>query len=469
MTYAPEGHQWRHDRHLAAPPAEGGGGTSERRGSPTLRPRVQAGFERLLSMLQKAKRTDVLKTIGDLRRVDDVLRDRPAQVPILLELAWQLRDTPDFQGFFQRADGKGPVTERGQLIAPCERTYDQIIRAHLHGAARMVFERRERSWIERRARAERAQQRERRKKEPRGGLQSKLMAPIKGMLEGEADIDPDQFRPEYPGYGLYAVLKPSLRASWQFGFLETYARLGTPQARAFGHLLDRVKSPELLETLVNLSTDDVGLIRTVCRVFIEARHKIKLDKSPSWQLSAETRQENEAAEKRISELEGDVVESLILEHPAAIGMIQHLGINVGPDVVRRLTPIFGNEIWSVMEDAQELENARSVPDHLLPILGSVSRYAAPDISTILGQIQDRALAKDLMTMARQAFPDEELARYLGDLERRPIWNTLPTKFNNTYRYQRDAQSGGNLRNEDDLRTVSKGIFQSLRLGHLETF
>lgn len=466
MTHGVGTQHVRHNRARFATAPEGRG-ESDRRSAPSLRPRAQAAFELLLRSLRKAGRTDVLEMVGGLDRVDDVLRERPASVPTLLELAWQLRDVAEFSPYFQRADGHSTVTDRDQPIAPCNRSYDQVVRAHLHGAARLLFERRERAWAERRARAAREQRRQR--KGQGGGLQSRLMAPLKTMLDGEGDLDPDEFRAEYPGYGLFSVLKPSLREPWQFAVLETYARLGTPQARAFGHLLSRVRSAEMLDTLVNLSVDDVGLIRTVCRTFIEVRQNIKLDKAPRWQLSTEAREANDAAEKQISAHEDAVFETVVLKHTAALPLIRELGINIAPDVVRRLTPVFGDEVWDLLTHPDDLENARAMPDHLLPVLGPVSRHVPPDISIMLSQIKDRALAKDLMAFAREAFPDDELARYLSDTARRPIWNALPSKFNNAFRYQRDAQSGGSLRNSDDLRVVSTGIFQSLRLGKLETF
>lgn len=453
----------------SAPPAEGGPAPTERRANPMLRPTVQAAFDRLLAVLQKAGRADVLKPLDGRERVDDILRECPGEVPTLLELAWQLRETSDFRGFFRRSGGETTVQARNQAIDPCALTYDQIVRAHLYGAARLVFERRERAWAQKRAQREKVRRQRRKEQEQaRGNLQSRLMAPLKTMLESEQDIDPEQFRSQYPGHGLYLILKPYLQEPWQFRFVETYARLGSAQARALGHLITRIRDPDVLDTVVGLSIDDIGLVRTVCRAFGEIRLNLDLPVGPRWQLSAADLKTRTESEDRLSVIESITFDVVLLEHTAALDTILSLGME-GRSVVRRLTPIFADDLWSVMESPAQIENTRRVPDHLLPVLGPLSRYCPPETSVILGHIRDHALARDLMAFARETFSDEELVRYLADPDRRPIWNTLPAKFNNAYRYQRDAVSGGSLHNSDDLRTVSSAIFQSLRLGQVENF
>jgi hypothetical protein len=450
-----------------APAAEGGG--AERRASPTLRPTVQTTFERLRDTLRKAGRKEVLQAIGDLDRVDDVLRTYPAQVPTFLELAWQLRDQPDFVGFFHASDGSGPVTDRDTPISPCDLTFNQIVRAHLYGAARLVFERREREWAERRARKEASRRQKRRDQDARGSLSSRLMNPLKTMWEADSEVDPDQLRSLYPGHGLYAILKPYLRDPWQFAFIEHYARLSTAQARVLGHLIGYLRSLDMMETVVGLDVEELAVVRAACRAFAETHLHIKQDKGPRWEMSAEAAKERDEAEERIRVQESITFDTILVRHPGALDAIRTLGLDVRP-VVRRLTPIYGEDVWSVLDSPVSLENARRVPDHLLGVLGRLSHLVPPDISAILGHIRDHALAQDLLTFAREDFSDNELANYLSDPSRKPIWNALPAKFNNNYKYQRDARSGmGTLHNNENLRTVSTAIFHSLRLGQVETF
>lgn len=450
-------------------PADQGTSARDRRVSPELRPAVQTGFDRLLTILHKAGRREFTDPLDGLSRVDDVLRTQPKIVPRLFDLGWELRTTPEFRELFLGPDQDQPVTQRDQPIAPCGLSYDQIMRAHLFGSARLVFEHRERRWAERRARRELDRRREQRAEEAkRRGLQGRLVGSMRTLLDGgeSEQPDPEPHRASYPGHGLYLVLKPHLRETWQFDFLDLYARLGTAQARTLGHLISRVHSRRRIESFIGLSEDDIALVRTTCRAFAEARLHLKLDHGPRWQMSRQDQKAQSEAETQVATIESIVFDTLLLDHFAAVEAIRELKARA-PQVVKRLTPVFGDDLWSVMDHPQALENARHVPDHLLPILGPLSQHCPPDISTILGQIRDRALARDLMGIARETLPDEVLSRYLADPERKPIWNSIPTKFNNAFPYQRDAMSGGSLNNIDSLRTVATAIFHSLQLGHVE--
>jgi hypothetical protein len=447
--------------------ADGAGGR-DRRASPELRPAVQAGYSTLLAVLDKAGRRDLLEPISGLPRVDDVLREQPAHVARLLDIAWELRTSAEFRSLFVRTGATDPVTERDQPIAPCDLTFNQIIRAHLYGAARLAFDKRERAWAERRARREQARRREKRAQEAGKTLQGRLVGSLRTMLdsgEGEA-VDPEPYRARYPGHGLYLVLKPHLKENWQFAFIEHYARFGTAQARALAHLIGRVRSAKRLEAFIGLSVDDIGLIRTVARTFGEVRLGVELDHGPEWQMTKQAKEEHAAISEQLSALESIVFDTILLNHPGAVDRIRDLNA-AAARTVRRLAPVFGDELWAVMDHQQDLENARNMPDHLLPVLGRLSRHCPPEISTILGHIREHALAKDLMALVRQHFSDDDLARYLSDPSRKAVWNALPTKFNNAFPYQRDAMSGGSLRNIDDLNTVARALYHALEQGRTE--
>ena len=208
-----------------------------------------------------------------LPRVDDVLREQPAHVARLLDIAWELRLDAGFPPPVPAHRNDRSGDRRDQPIAPCDLTYDQIMRAHLHGSARLMFEHRERRWAERRARKERARRRERRAEEAnRKGLHGRLVGSVRTILDGAEGepLDPEAFRASYPGHGLYLVLKPHLKESWQFAFIEHYARFGTAQARALGHLIGRVQLAKRHGGVHRPEpVDDIGLLRTVARTFGE--------------------------------------------------------------------------------------------------------------------------------------------------------------------------------------------------------
>jgi len=426
-----------------------------------LRPGVQAGLDRLREVLGKAGHAEALDRLNGLSKMDDVLRDQPALVPVLLTMAWGVRSTPAFAPLFMGLDERAVVDRRDAPILPCELSLDQVQRALLLGAARFACERREKAWCVKRARQEKDRQRMERQTQGRG-LHKRLMAPLKTMLDGDEDMPPGRFRTEYPGYGLYEVLKPVLTEGWQFAFVELYARFTTPQARAVAALIPQMKTRERVQWLLAMSADDVAVIRTICRDY--ATMTLGLDEAAENSPSAgEDSRDPRQIGQRVSGVETKAFETVMVAYPAAVDTMRTMGLGTMA-VIRRLAPVFGADIWAVMGDEEALNNARTVPDHLLSILGPVSRYIPPEVSQILTSIRDQTLACDLMSLARETFDDESLGTYLGDPDRRSLWNALPQKFNNAYRYQRDASADDGVRNLDDLRTVAGALFRSLERG-----
>jgi len=455
---------------MRAPADEGGGPPPERRAFPGLRPAVQAVFDRLLGALRKARRTEVLDLIGGLEQVEDVLRTYPAHAPTFVELAWQLRDQPDFAAFFRVGEGGGSVTDRDTPIAPCGLTFNQIVRAHLQSAARLVFEDREREWAERQAKRETARLLKEREARRKGRLSRRLMNPLKTMLEGDLDVGPDQLRAQYPGYNLYPVLKPYVREPWQFAFIDQYAGFGTAEAHIVGHLVGQVRTPEAVEWLTGLDAESLSVIRAVCRTYAEVTLGLPREKGPRRLLTGVAAKERDEDEARIGLLAKSVLDVLLLRRRVAVDAIRALGLGIRREV-RRLTPVYGETVWMVFETEEALANASAIPDHLLRALGPICHRVPPDVSAILGHIRDRTLARDLIGFAREEFSEDELVQYLRDPRRKPIWNSLPAKFNNTYKYQPDAAANsiGAPNNRESLRVICTAVFQSLRLGKLERF
>jgi|GEM_PF-1071041 len=439
----------------------------ERRTRPSSRPAMQMGFDRLRVLLEKAGRSDILKRLESLGTVDDVLREQPTLVPTLLALAWEMRSQPGFAPLFRGTDQRTIVSHPDTPIFPCGLSFTEVQRVHLLGATRLACERLERAWCQRRAQQERDRVRRERQQQARSSLQTRLMGSLKTMLDGDGEVSPSQFRTEYPGHGVYQSLKAELQDPWQFQMLDLYARMSSAQARMVNHLIRHLTTREALERVVRMDAEDLALVRTVCRAHAKMILTLQLSPDPLWQMTPEEQADARIAAERVDMLENATFDALILKQPAAVEAIVTLGLRNASEVIRRLTPVFGDDMWTIMEDEQALNNARSMPNHLLTVLGPVSRHVPPGISEILNCIRDRALARDLLGLARETFPDDTLGAYLADPDRKPIWNSLPAKFNNAYRYQRDAESGSGLRNLEDLTTVARALFHSLEIGSLE--
>jgi hypothetical protein len=133
-------------------------------------------------------------------------------------------------------------------------------------------------------------------------------------------------------------------------------------------------------------------------------------------------------------------------------------------LIHTVAPIFQDDLWDVFADEAALLNVINTPEHLVRALGPFCRHVPPGLSQIFLQMNDQEIIKDILRFCRETFTEKDFAFYLSDASRLAVWGGLPKKFNNNFKYQRDAMKSNLIRNEEDLRTVSGGIFESLRQG-----
>lgn len=454
----------------AVPSAAAAAADKERRACPELRVQAQKGYETLLALLEKAGRGDFIDKLGNRRRVDEVLADLPEVVPALLDMVWELRDTPQFRPLFAARDGGGTVKTRDEPIAPCGRTFAEIVRAHLMGATRIYLDRLERAWAEKEAKREAARHAKEEARERRS-LGGRLSQATRKLFSGEQTFDARDFRDRYPGHGVYLLIKPYLREEWQFSMVRAYGRLRTRQAEALGSLITFFRTPEELEPVLALKSADISVVRGVARAFAEVKLGVREGRAVRSRSKTSTAEQRklEEMEPQIAELESATFEALVTEHSASLETILKQGASVD-DLVRRLVPTFGDEVWRLFAEPDRLRNVMNVPDHVAPALGRLTQHVPPQISRMIEQIANRELGRDLLVFAAEEFGEDDFASHLNDEERLKIWQAIPGKFNNSFNYQPDALPGqGTVRNADDLRMVCAGLFESLRKGQLEKF
>lgn len=443
-------------------------GEPERRNCPEIRLQSQKGYQTLLGLLEKAGRQDFIETMGNRRRVDDVLGDLPESVPALLSMVWELRESPQFAPFFQAMDGSGVVTDRAAPIKPCGRDFEEVVRSHLMGATRIYLDRLERAWAETEAKRE-AKRHAKAEAKERQSLGGRISVAARKLVSGEKVFDARDFRERYPGHGVYLILKPYLRHTWQFGMVRAYGKLRTAQAEALGSLITFFKTPEELEPVLALKSGDISVLRGVARAYAEVTLGVPTGKAPRGKTSAAQERKLQEMEPRIAAMESETFEALVTRHSTGLKEILRQGANV-EGAIRRLTPIFGETLWTLFEEPDRLRNVMNVPEHVAPGIGALSQHVPPSISRALEQIHNRELARDIMKFAAEEFDEETFATYCNDERRLKIWQAIPAKFNNSFKYQADAQSGqGSLKNAEDLKTVCAGLFESLRKGELEKF
>ncbi len=434
---------------------------------PRLREQVQIAYDLLRDLLRRAGYEGLLAQLQGLDTVNEVLRHRPEIVPLLQKAAWELRHEKKFSQLFLNLNTGEIVEDRDEPIAPCGRTFAEVEQAHLYGAARLFFDRLELEFATRRARAA---EKEWKKEQAarRKSVAGRLVSGLRDLTQDPPRFNADDYRADYPGRGLYNVLKPHLRHDWQFRLIPLYARLRTRQAEAMDDLITFFTEPRDLETVVSLKAEDIAQARGFARAYAEAITGVQRAGRLARQPSGEDAEEQAAKLQAAQEEERRVFDLLLTRHVASLDPLRAAGAGAEA-TVRRLAPVFEDEVFALFQTPDQLDNAINCPDFMLRLIGTAARACPPSVSAAFTQIKDRDLAKDLLRLTVEEFPHVELEALLGDPSRLPIWNALPGKFNNNYRYQADAPTdSATLHNLDNLRTVAAGLFDSLRTGrHVE--
>lgn len=441
---------------------------------PRLREQCQIGYEILCPLLQRAGHGAVIEPIKGLDNVDDVLRRHPEVVATLLTAAWELRGEKQFRDLFLHQETGELVSDRTQPIGPCGRTYDEVIMAHLYGSARLYMERQERRWATARARQATAEYQQEEEKK-RQSLTGRLLGSIKELASGTPTFTADQFRSEYPGHGLYERIKPLLNSDRQFRLIPLYGQLQTRQVEALGDLLAYFTEPRDLENLIRLNAEDIAQAKGFARIYAEARLGVSRSPNRMAQQRPASKQQRDPAEeaaeqaklKQLPQEERRIFDLLLTRYLDCFTALKKAGTGA-ETTIRRLTPVFGEDVFALFRDEKELSNAVNCPDFILRVIGVSARAMTPELAASLTHIQNKDITRDILTLAMETFPRADLERFFTAEDRRAIWFELPAKFNNNYNYQADAPAdSGSIRNFDNLRTVCEGLFESLRNGRAE--
>ncbi|MCF8481173.1 MAG: hypothetical protein K9H25_12130 [Rhodospirillum sp.] len=419
-----------------------------------LKARVQKGFQLLRGLLEKAGDQDVTKRIARWDSVDDVMIAAPDLVPTLLAVAWELRHDGAFTDLFQALDGSGIVEDKNQPIAPCGRSFAQIIQSHLFACVRLGLDKAERDWSVKEARRAQSRWRKQQAEAPKGLL--------KGLFKREKEpvFDPADFRRRFPGHGLYEALKPHLKRLDQFPLVPAYVQLSCAQAEVLDDLLEGFNKPDQILFLASLTETDISVLRRCARIY--ANWKLFPPK-PKKRPNQEDEPFTEEMARALAVEESRVFRDLMANHHQAMDKLKEMGPSA-EKLIHMVAPIFRDRIWEIFADDTALLNVINTPEHLVGALGPFCRHVPPALSEILLQMNDQEVIKDILRFCRETFKEKDFAFYLSDPSRIPIWTALPKKFNNNFKYQRDAMKSNLIRNESDLRTVAAGIFESLRQG-----
>lgn len=190
--------------------------TTDRRHNHSLRHQAQAWFDALRLHIAEVEGAEAIATlIQGWQKPEDVMHAYPALVPLFLDICWRARKTPGFIELFRTEAGAVAETP-SDVLALSQKSFDDIVIAHLMGTVRLVCERRKNKWI--------AVERERR----RGTLSRMLV--VGAILRGIGLLSPvktEILLADYPQKGLYEALKPFLLRREQFALVEALSGLPT--------------------------------------------------------------------------------------------------------------------------------------------------------------------------------------------------------------------------------------------------
>lgn len=438
--------------------------SAERR-IPNLREQCQIGYDRLRSVLERLGNERLIAPFREVPTVNEALTFRPDLIPMLMALGWELRDTKLFRDLFRHVDTGEMATDQDTPLAPCGRSFNQIMQAHLYASARRYLDRIETEWASRRAREAEAAWRESRTED---GPLKKLLNRLKGKTEDVGQFSINDYRPHYPGHGLYKALKPHLTAEWQFGLVPFYARLRTRHIEALGTALSSLRTPLQIESLGVLTPEDLSVVRGLSLVHAEA----VLGHAPGSTSLLTARTPDEVARERATRaaVEAERNHAFVLLLTDLVDCVEPLLVS-GPaaeTILQRLSPTFKDDVWLLFRDPKTLTRVINCPEDLLPLFGKMARSMPAEVSQALAQIKDRKVAVDLMTMMMDEIPAERFEGLLASPDCRALWVGLPARFNSDYQYEPDAPpEASSVKNRSNLRMVAGALARSFLSGEAD--
>lgn len=320
--------------------------TAERRRS-SLRIQAQAWFEALQRHIAEIEGAEAIATlIKGWTKPEDIMRAYPALVPLFLDIVWRARNTPAFTDLLRTAAGE--VAEKpSDILAMSQKSFDEIVVAHLLGTMRLTCERLQKEWI--------ATEREKR----RGAL-SKM--PVVGVvLRGlglSRPIKVEILLADYPQRGLYEALKPFLSRREQFGLVEALAALPTRTAAALGAIVGAVDSPAILRSIAGLNRGDMKIALEMAETFVQA-----VNGGPAAQP------DNEAADPAMARA---LALSDMLRAGTSFVTVAAANRHLANDAVTKFAPVMKAEIWATLGDAESLRRVAECPPAVAEVLQALA-------------------------------------------------------------------------------------------------
>jgi len=378
---------------------------AERRHNHSLRHQAQAWFEALQLQINTIEGAEAIAVLMQgWKKTEDVMRAYPALVPLFLDMAWRSRKNPGFVDLFRTESGEVAETPT-EVLALSQKSFDDIVLAHLMGTMRLLCERRQNEWL--------AVERQRRR-----GTLSKL--PIVGAtLRGIGLLSPvktEVLLADYPQKGLYDALKPVLFHRAQFALVEALAALPTRTVSMFGPIIATLDSPDVIRTLAEFDRGAAKIALEMAETFAEAV------------ASVQTESETAAPVGGPMTPVGLALSGMLR---AGAGFVNLAVDNrqLAKDAITKFAPVMKAEVWTIFSDAESLRRIAECPPGVAANLLALTVDVNERVSLALSELPDARIATAAMGALRAATAPETFMSWIRDEAYLSAWKQLVAHLN----------------------------------------
>ncbi len=379
----------------------------EQRKNFAIREISQTTFVALLDTLEAQGMTDMVKNLRSIGQVEGIMRKSPAMVGMLVSLAWKFREAPMLAGLFTNADGT-IVSHEYEPMGPCGRTFDDIRKSHLHGTARLFITRRP----------------DGAKKGAKSGQNAKVSFFKK--LAGLFSRKPSIAAAKVDVGALYQALKQHLHYQAQFELVPAYAAMPLRQVHLIGGLLPALQTTAAINNFTALAAGPTkALIKLATEFASVVLSQGQLRDSYVSSVAAFTVQTENGIEHAIAGFAlnklltdySDVIQTIVTDEDSAL------------QLVRRLAPTMGFEMWQIFRQPEQAVNIRFCPEPIAQILGSSASMIHEAISSSLAAAKNLDAAGLILAEIVKDMGAEEFSRAAGSLDYVKTWDAFVANIN----------------------------------------
>ena len=371
---------------------------TEKRSNPDCRSYAQDLYSALIKLLESNQ--GWLALAKDLMRwdtLDQLLKNQPKLFPGVFDLAWNFRDKAELSAFFQGESG-AVVEEKTARIAALGKSFSEIIVYHLLSAMRLRCESREAAWL-----ADKDYKGE--SEAPSGNLSALLNILYRAWpLRSFKEWRKEQKLKNYPSRDLFDVIKNQLKYDEQFELIDALSKLPTERARILGSAILGLNNSFSIECLGDLETKKIQLIINLSNMFA----RTLIDYAASVAKSGEKYRcplpIDLLTQDKVAELTGKTI-SEITKGGLHLTRRIYKHREEANDVIRKAGIFFGQAVWKLFADPDQIERIAACPKPLAAKLGGACVFVPLGTSKAINAIPRANLIEEIISKFSVQNPD----------------------------------------------------------------